>query len=205
MEVRPSTLRGRIVLLEPLNRHHVPDLAVAAAHDAIWTYLDEPTPSTADAVQQLVNDALNEQRRDERLPFAILDLASGQAIGSVSFIDLQPAHHGLEVGWGWITPAAWGTGAMREAVLLLLTYAFEDLGAIRVAFKTDTRNLRSQGALEALGATREGTLRHHRILRDGYVRDSVYYSVTDDEWPAVRQRGSLRASVPAVPAVPKSL
>lgn len=186
MEAKPVTLQGRLVRLEPLERHHIPDLALVAAHDAIWTYLDEPTPS-ADDVQRLVDDAIEEQRRGERLPFAIMD-ASGRAIGSVSFIDLQPAHHGLEIGWGWITPAQWGSGAMREAVLLLLAHAFEALGAIRVAFKTDTRNLRSQGALAALGATPEGILRHHRILRDGYVRDSAYYSITDDEWPRIRQQ-----------------
>lgn len=198
MEVKPATLHGRIVRLEPLAREHLPDLAVAAAHDAIWTYLDEPTPST-DAVKHLVEEALAEQRRGERLPFAIVEVATGRAVGSVSFIDLQPSHRGLEVGWGWITPAHWGSGAMREAVLLLLAHAFEALGAIRVAFKTDTRNLRSQGALAALGATREGVLRHHRILRDGYVRDSAYYSITNDEWPAVRERPSVRPSVPPVP------
>ncbi len=198
MEVKPATLHGRLVRLEPLNLDHVPDLAVAAAHDAIWTYLDEPTPHTEDAVERLVQDALDEQLRGERLPFAIVAIDSGRAVGSASFIDIQPAHHGLEIGWGWITPEQWGTGSMRETVFLLLRHAFQALGAIRVAFKTDARNLRSQGALAALGATREGLLRHHRILNDGVIRDSVYFSVTDDDWPALHRRGWNRTYAPVI-------
>lgn len=205
MEVKAATLHGQLIRLEPLSLDHVPDLAEAAAHDAIWTYLDEPTPRTIHDVERLVQEALDEEQRGARLPFAIMATDSGRAVGSVSFIDLQAAHRGLEIGWGWITPDRWGSGAMREAAFLLLHYAFEALGAIRVAFKTDVRNLRSQGALAALGATREGTFRRHRILADGYVRDSAYYSITDDEWPAIRDQGWERAGVPAVPAVPETL
>jgi RimJ/RimL family protein N-acetyltransferase len=120
------------------------------------------------------------------VPFAVLEASSGRPIGSTSYLTLRPAHRGLEVGWTWLAPAAWGTGANVEAKLLLLEHAFERLGCMRVEFKTDARNERARRALAALPARFEGVSLKHMLVRDGVVRDSAYYSVTDDEWPAVK-------------------
>ncbi|MEV6985680.1 GNAT family protein [Sphaerisporangium sp. NPDC051017] len=184
IEIGPVTLVGELVRLEPLTMEHLADLSVAGNHHEIWTYLDEPTPGE-DEMAALIVDALDEQARGLRLPFAIIERADARAIGSISYIDIQRTHRAVEIGWAWVTPGHWCAGVAREAAVLLIRHAFETLGAIRVAFKTDSRNIRSQRALEGLGATREGTFRNHRILRDGHVRHSIYYSVIPEEWPDV--------------------
>ncbi|RKR89534.1 RimJ/RimL family protein N-acetyltransferase [Micromonospora pisi] len=186
MQPEPVNLIGNQIELVPLTEAHLPDLTKMARHDEIWTYLDEATPQTEPEVAALITEALEEQDQGVRLPFAIIDRDNGQAIGTMSYIDIQRAHRGIELGWAWISPDYWQRGIAREAAYLLMRHAFEALGAIRVAFKTDARNVRSQRTIEGLGATQEGTFRNHRILRDGYRRSSIYYSVIDDEWPAVR-------------------
>jgi RimJ/RimL family protein N-acetyltransferase len=192
MRPEPVTLTGTRVRLEPLAERHAADLADAARFDEVWTWLDEPTPQTEADMLALIRDAHADQAAGARLPFATIDLSTGRAVGSTSYIDIQPAHRGLEIGWTWLTPSAWGTGINTEAKLLQLTHAFEDLGAIRVAMKTDQRNQRSQAAIAALGATREGVFRNHRILSDGYRRASVYYSVIDTDWPDVHRGLDVR-------------
>jgi RimJ/RimL family protein N-acetyltransferase len=133
-----------------------------------------------------LGDAL--ARRDEGLdvPFAVLDRRSGKAIGSTRYLTLRPEHRGLEIGWTWNARSFWGSGANAEAKLLLLRHAFETLGCMRVEFKTDALNDRSRAALEALPARFEGVFRKHMLVRDGAVRDSAYYAITEDEWPAVK-------------------
>ncbi|BCB85735.1 GNAT family N-acetyltransferase [Phytohabitans suffuscus] len=121
-----------------------------------------------------------------RLPFAVVEAKEQRAIGTVSYIDIQPAHYGLEIGWAWIAPQYWRKGVAREAAYLLMRHAFDSLDAVRVAFKTDSRNVRSQRAIIGLGATQEGVFRNHRILRDGVLRHSIYYTVIREEWPSVR-------------------
>ncbi|MEV6810726.1 GNAT family protein [Micromonospora sp. NPDC051296] len=187
MDLGQPILTGRVVQLEPMTVESIADLTEAANHAAIWTYLDEPTPSTSEAVSALVTEAVEEQRQGVRIPYVIRDRRTGAAIGSISFIDIQPRHRGVEIGWAWVTPDHWRTGAAREASYLLMRHAFETAGAIRAVFKTDSRNVRSQRAIEGLGATREGVFRNHRILRDGHVRHSIFYSVTAEEWPEVRR------------------
>ncbi len=188
MRVQPVTLTGRRVRLEPLARRHAPELLEAAEHDEVWTYLDEPTPRSLPMIEKLVDDALAEQGAGQRLPWATIALDTGRAVGSVSLIDLRPRDRGVEVGWAWLSPERWQTGISREVAALVLKHAFEDLDAVRVAFKTDVRNARSQAAILALGAQREGVLRSHMVLRDGHIRDSVYFSVIRDEWPHVRDQ-----------------
>lgn len=188
MLVEPTILEGNLVVLEPLRMKHLPQLAEAAAHDEVWTYLDEPTPNSEAPVASLITEALEEEAQGARLPFAIIHSPSGEAIGSISLIDIQRKHRQVEIGWAWITPNHWRTGVAREAAYLLMCHAFEKLGAIRVAFKTDSRNARSQQTITRLGATREGVLRNHRILRDGHIRHSIYYSVIREEWSKVRDR-----------------
>lgn len=186
MRVIPCRLVGDLVVLEPLDSSHLPDLTSVAQHDEIWTYLDEPTPRTEQEIAAMIADAHEEQDRGARLPFAIVEKRKKRAIGTVSYIDIQPAHHGLEIGWAWIAPQYWRKGVAREAACLLMRHAFDSLGAVRVAFKTDSRNIRSQRVITGLGATQEGVFRNHRILRDGVLRHSIYYSVIREEWSTVR-------------------
>jgi RimJ/RimL family protein N-acetyltransferase len=164
VNLQPVTLTGSRVRLEPLDYRHAADLLVAANHDEIWTYLDEPTPSTAKDIEAFIRDGLDELAAGRRVPFAIVDLEDGTAVGSTSYIDIRPHDRGVEIGWTWLTPSRWGTGMNRESKYLLLRHAFEDQGAIRVALKTDVRNVRSQRAIEGVGAVREGVWRNHRIL-----------------------------------------
>jgi RimJ/RimL family protein N-acetyltransferase len=185
MAVKPVILSGRMVKLEPLSMGHVGELSEAARYAEVWTYLEEERPTGEQTVTALIREALDEQARGERLAFAMMEQVSGRAVGSISYIDIQKEHRSVEIGWAWITPSRWRTGISREAGYLLLRHAFEAMGAIRVVFKTDSRNLRSQRAIQGLYATHEGLLRNHRILREGVIRHSVYYSVIREEWPQV--------------------
>lgn len=132
--------------------------------------------------------ALAEAAKGTRIPFAIIDQASGRAVGSTSYLDVAPEHRRIEIGWTWLGAPARRTAVNTECKLLLLRHAFETLGCGRVQLKIDGRNLRSQTAIARLGAFREGVLRKHVILPDGFVRDTVMFSITADEWPGVRAR-----------------
>ena len=122
------------------------------------------------------------------IAFAIVDAASGRAVGSTRYLDIERDHRALEIGWTWIGPAWRRTPINTECKLLLLTHAFEALAAHRVTLKTDARNVVSQRAIERIGAVREGVLRRHRVCWDGSIRDTVYYGIIDAEWPAVKAR-----------------
>jgi RimJ/RimL family protein N-acetyltransferase len=136
----------------------------------------------------MIETALAEKERGARLPFAVIDLRNDQVVGSISFIDIRPHDRGVEIGWAWLAPQVWGDGFNAESMLLLMQHAFEAQGAIRVAIKADVRNLRSIRSMERVGAIREGVWRNHRILSNGYHRDSVFYSVIDTEWPLIAER-----------------
>jgi RimJ/RimL family protein N-acetyltransferase len=138
-----------------------------------------------------VEDALGARDAGTEVPFATVDAATGRVLGSTRFMSIAPAHRRLEIGWTWLDRAAQGSGANSEAKLLMLEHAFERLGAMRVEFKTDARNVRSRAALAGIGATFEGVFRRHQLMAGGRVRDSAWYAVTDEDWPAVRDR--LRA------------
>lgn len=196
MVVAPVTLRGTRTRLEPLDHRHGEDLLEAATRDDIWTYLDEPTPRTPASIAALIEDAHRDQAQGTRLPFAVIDARTDRAVGSTSYLDIRRHDRGVEIGWTWLTPTTWGSGINVEAKYLLLHHAFHDLGAIRVALKTDQRNVRSQRAILALGAVEEGVWRNHRILSDGYRRSTVYYSITDTDWQTVgpRLRSRLESS-----------
>jgi RimJ/RimL family protein N-acetyltransferase len=130
--------------------------------------------------------ALEEKKAGVRVPFATLDSESGKPIGSTSYLALRPEHLSMEIGWTWISPPYWKTGANVEAKLLMLGHAFETLGCRRVELKTDFRNERSRKAMESIPAKFEGVLRNHMVVHGGGRRDSAYYSVTDGEWPDVK-------------------
>lgn len=185
---KPVTLEGEHARLEPLSDMHAPDLYEAGNIPAIWRYLPADPLSSVEDVRQRIAEAQEASREGREVPFAIIHKESGKAIGSTRYMDVQRMHRGLEIGWTWITPAHQRSAVNTECKLLLLRHAFEEQGAIRVYLKTDSRNTRSQDAILRIGAVYEGVLRNHYLLSDGYKRDTVIFSVTDDEWPAVKER-----------------
>ncbi len=183
---QPVTLYGRYIRLEPLSLSHVPDLARVGCDESIWRYMLYGNIRTEADMRAWVEDLLERQRRGSDLPFAVIHLESGSAIGATRYLDIRPEHRGLEIGGTWYAVAHQRTAANTESKYLLLKHAFETLGCIRVQFKTDLRNERSQRALERIGAVKEGILRNHMILQDGTIRHSVYYSIIRSEWPQVK-------------------
>ena len=177
------TLEGRLVRLEPLGRQHAAGLWEASRDPRTWRWLPIPQPSTRPELDAWVEDALRTAATGAEIPFATI--RTERVVGSTRFLALRPEHASVEIGWTWIDPSAWGTGVNVEAKLLMLRHAFEAWGCRRVELKTDARNERSRGAMEAMGATFEGTHRKHMLVRGGENRDSAWYSVTDDEWPTV--------------------
>lgn len=188
MNLQPITLTGRIVRLEPLAEAHIPGLAQAGAYESIWQYMRYGFVDSPEKMSDLVRYLLHLQAKGADLPFAVVHLETGRAIGMTRFMDIQPENRGLEIGGTWYTPAFQRTGVNTECKYLLMTYAFETLDYIRVQIKTDLRNERSQRAIERIGAVREGVLRKHMLLPDGTLRSSVYYSILAEEWPLVKQR-----------------
>jgi RimJ/RimL family protein N-acetyltransferase len=186
-------LEGRLVALEPLTRAHEPGLLKAAADAEIWRWAMAPAHEP-DGFRRWLEAALAAAAEGREAPFAILLRGNGEAVGSSRYMTLRPEHRGLEIGHTWHARRVWGTGVNVEAKYLLLRHAFEALGCLRVEFKTDARNERARGALEALPARPEGVFRKHMLVRGGELRDSAYYAITDDEWPAVRRNLERRLS-----------
>jgi N-acetyltransferase len=188
MDVRPVTLCGQVARVEPLGYEHAEDLYRASGDASTWLYMPTNPSGSVEAVREWITQALALRAGGTQLAFAIVEVASGRAIGSTRYLNITPHDRGLEIGWTWLAPAAQRTAVNTECKYLLLQHAFEELGAIRVQLKTDGRNVVSQRAIERLGAVREGVLRKHMIVQDGYQRDSVMYSIIDTEWPAVKAR-----------------
>jgi N-acetyltransferase len=188
MNIQPITLTGRVVRLEPLSEAHIPDLTIAAQDENIWRFMLYGNIQTQAQMRTWVQDILGRQARGTDLPFAVIYLERDQAIGATRYLDIRQSDRGLEVGGTWYAPAFQHTSVNTECKFMLLKHAFEDLGCVRVQFKTDLRNERSQRAIERLGAVKEGILRNHIITPEGYLRSSVYYSILDSEWPAVKVR-----------------
>jgi RimJ/RimL family protein N-acetyltransferase len=183
--VAPVILGGRKVRLEPLSLEHVPRLAEVALEPAIWQWtLARPT-SEAD-VRAWAEAALAGRAAGTEFPFVTLEAATGRPIGSSRFMNIVLEHRRLEIGWTWVAPAWQRTGANREAKLLMLGHAFGVLGCRRVEFKTDSLNEPSRTALLGIGAQFEGIFRNHMVMPGGRMRHSAWYSVIDEEWPAVR-------------------
>jgi RimJ/RimL family protein N-acetyltransferase len=181
-----ESFRGRLVRVEPLSAEHEAGLIEAAGDPEMFTWMPVDMASSRDALHEWLTSTLAEARECSAVPFAIVGTDSGRVLGSTRFLELRFEHLRAEIGWTWVTRGAWSTGVNVETKLLLLEHAFERIGLRRVEFKTDARNERSRGALLALGATFEGILRKHMVVRDGGARDSAYYSVIDDEWPTVK-------------------
>ncbi len=179
-----TRLEGSIVALEPLGEEHVDELWEAAQAPEIWAWLAHlDKRETFDLWLELTFEAA---RSGKEGPFATRDIRSGKILGSSRYLNVRPADRVVEIGWTWLNPSAWRSGANVEAKLLMLRHAFETLDCVRVEFKTDARNERSRAALAALPAQFEGILRNHMTVPDVGLRDSAYFSVIDSEWPAVR-------------------
>jgi N-acetyltransferase len=185
--VQPVVLEGDRVRLEPLRADHLDDLALVAFDPPLWRWTIMG-PQDEVGLRRWLETALGNAAAGIERPFATVDRATGRAIGSSRFLSIVPEHRRLEIGWTWVGTAWQRTGANREAKLLQLTHAFETLEAQRVEFKTHSQNERSRNALAGIGATFEGVFRNHMIMPDGSVRDSAYFSITSEEWPAVKAR-----------------
>ncbi|SFL95103.1 Protein N-acetyltransferase, RimJ/RimL family [Paenibacillus sp. 1_12] len=185
-------LTGKRVKLVPLEQAHVQGLFAAGNDPQIWTYL----PSKMNALEhmnELVLEALDAQENGLQLPFTIMDVQTNEIIGSTRFLNLSLPNKNLEIGWTWYSPKVWRTHVNTECKYLLLQYGFEELGLVRVQFRADARNERSNKAILRIGAKHEGTLRKDRILHNGFIRDTQQYSIIEAEWPGVK--ASLEAKL----------
>ena len=151
-----------------------------------WRWLSIAQPATREELHAFLGEALAAQEAGLEIPFATLDARDGTPIGGTRYLDLRPEHGVLEIGWTWLAPSAWRTGANAEAKLLQLEDAFGRLGCRRVELKTDALNERSRGAMAALPAVLEGVFRKHMLVRGEENRDSAWYAIVDDDWPEVR-------------------
>jgi len=187
-EVKPVTLIGKHVRLEPMTLEHVESLAkIGVGHD-FWDFMVYGKMENTEDMRGWVADILSRAEKGTDLPFVAIHLASGRVAGATRYLNIMPNDRGLEVGGTWYGLDFQRTVVNTECKYLLFKHAFETLGAIRLQLKTDSRNERSQRAIERIGAVKEGVLRNHMILPDGIIRHSVYYSILDTEWEGVKKR-----------------
>lgn len=187
----PVVLERDCVRLEPLGHEHAEGLRAALADGELWRLWFTNTPTPED-VEAYIAAAMQGQREGRALPFAVRDLASGAIVGSTRYHDIAPELDRLEIGFTWYSKSRQRTALNTTCKLLLLANAFEAVGAKVVVLLTDAFNFTSQRAIEALGAKKDGTLRHHRLRRDGSARDTVIYSILAAEWPDVRRHLEFR-------------
>ena len=186
MKILPISLHGKVVRLEPLTEMHVPDLSMVGEDSSIWRYLPYGELTSKKNMLRHVRWLMKRTAEGIDLPFAVIYKDTNRAIGCTRYLDIAPEHKKLEIGGTWYGNAYQRKKVNTECKYLLLAHAFEDLGCIRVQFKTDARNKGSQAALERINAVKEGVLRNHMILSDGQVRDSVFYSIIASEWPEAK-------------------
>jgi RimJ/RimL family protein N-acetyltransferase len=196
----PVAIRGSRVALEPLAYRHHDDLAAAGADEAIWRWL--PTPHhLPGSMKDFIEAAERAAAQRSAVVFTTMDLDSGKAVGSTRYHHIAPEHRRLEIGVTWIGGAHQRSHVNTEAKYLQLWYAFEKLGCRRVELKADVENLKSRAAIARLGATEEGIFRKHMLYADGRNRDNVYFSIIDDDWPAVRGRLMERLGYRVCPVI----
>ena len=183
--VEPVVLTGAGVRLEPLSQDHAQGLYNRGRAAADWAYMPRSCFVDLADTRQWIDEAL---QAPDQLAFAIVESGKGKVVGSTRYLHIRREHRSVEIGWTWLGQEWQRTGINTQVKLLLLSHAFERLGCVRVEFKTDERNARSQRALERIGATREGVLRNHMIVQGDYLRDSVYFSVIEQDWPQVKER-----------------
>jgi RimJ/RimL family protein N-acetyltransferase len=197
MNLEPVVLEGRHVRLVPLTTGHVPALWEAGRDPEIWRWNPSPVSSEA-GMRAYVDEALRMQAAGTALPFVTTEAATGRVIGSTRLANADHVHRRVEIGWTWIEPPWQRTAINTEAKYLMLRHGFEALDCIRVELKTDALNEKSRRAIQRIGAKEEGTFRKHHVTDSGRIRDTVYFSILDDEWPAAKTR--LEAMLAAAPA-----
>lgn len=190
MNIQPIKLLGQHIVLEPLIAAHHAEFFQITQDERIWQYL--PYSAIADGFEQWFVKALTKMASAEHVVYVVRRISDNQVIGSTRFYEIAAKHQSLKIGHTWYVPAAQGTVVNPEAKLLLLTQAFEDLNFNRVELMTDSRNAASRAAILKLGATQEGILRQHMILDNGYIRDSVVFSILKSEWGGVKEKLQLR-------------
>ena len=188
MEVKPVVLTGKHVRLEPLAEKHIPGLAEIGVGQTFWDFMVYGDIATVEDMRGWVQDILSRAEKGTDLPFVAIHLATGRVAGASRYLNIMLKDRGLEIGGTWYGLEFQRTPVNTECKYLLLQHAFETLDCIRVQLKTDSRNKRSQKAIERIGAVKEGILRNHMILPDGRIRDSVFYSILDTEWPEVKKK-----------------
>jgi len=188
MKIEPVVLIGNTVQLEPLREEHIKGLARVGLEPKIWQFMRYSKVETEEQMGQWVRELLELQAMGTDLPFAVIQRATGKPIGCTRYLNIDIDNRAVEIGGTWYGLEYQGTLVNTECKYMLIKHAFEVLGCVRVWFKTDQRNKRSQHALEKLGVVKEGVLRNHMILLDGYIRNSVVYSLLPEEWPQVRQQ-----------------
>jgi RimJ/RimL family protein N-acetyltransferase len=187
INVAPVTLEGSHVRLEPLAKAHLAGLVLVGLDEQLWRWVPVPV-RTAEEMGVYIDAALEEQKRGVSLPFALIERATGRAIGSTRYGNIDRTHRRAEIGWTWVAREWQRTAVNTEAKYLLLRHAFETLGCIRVELKTDSLNGKSRAAILRIGAEEEGIFRNHMITASGRIRHTVYFSIVDSEWPAVKAR-----------------
>ena len=193
LEINPTTLEGTRVRLEPLTTAHVDALCAAGLHEELWRWIPSPVRNR-DEMKSYVETALQAQAAGTALPFVVVERATGEVVGSTRFANIDKINRHVEIGWTWVSPRRQRTYVNTEAKVLLMRHAFETLGCLRVELKTDALNEKSRNAILRIGAREEGVFRKHIIVWDGRIRDSVYFSVLDSEWPRVKENLTARLS-----------
>ena len=185
------TLQGKLVRLEPLTLEHLPALEAIAFNSTLWRYF-VAEPKTPEDLRQWAESAIKLRDAGTGMPWVTISQAENKPAGTTRFLELDRHHRTVEIGHTWLVPAYHRTGMNIEAKLLQLTYAFEELQLNRVALKTHHENLQSQKAIAALGAHFEGVFRNHYVMPDGSLRHSHWFSITKEEWPAVKAKLQAR-------------
>ena len=187
MNPQPVKLSGQHIRLEPIGLQHAEDLYAVGTDESIWRYLPRPAFADLDDAREWIRGCISLRESAARIQFAVVLAQEERAVGSTGYLDIDRPNRALEIGMTWYGVEYQRTAVNTECKYLLLRHAFEDLGALRVCLKTDSRNERSQRAIERIGGVREGVWRNHRITWDGVNRHSVFYSIIEAEWPRVRQ------------------
>jgi len=187
MKVKPVVLDGRHVRLEPLTRQHIAGLVDVGLDEELWRWIPVPV-QTPEQMAEYVKTALKDQAAGTAMPFAQIDATTGRVIGSTRYANIERAHYRVEIGWTWIARDWQRTGVNSEAKYLLLRHAFETLRCNRVELKTDALNAKSRAAILRIGAQQEGIFRKHMITASGRIRDTVYFSILNTEWPDLKAR-----------------
>jgi len=191
IDPKPVTLERDGIRLEPLSPEHNDGLVAAASDGKLWELWFTSVPEPG-AVTNYIRDAVKGRSDGHMLPWAVRDLATDTIVGSTRYHDIVPAIDRVEIGWTWYAQRCQRTNVNTTCKLLLLEHAFDTLGCAVVGLRTDNFNVRSQKAIEGIGAKKDGVLRHHQARRDGTVRDSVMYSILKAEWRDVRRHLELR-------------